>query len=276
MEPSIDDYGAHAPSWIVERMYGAMNRTYKWGYVGRRLFGRMRWLERLWYGQQRDVVDVERFGLRWRLQRYGNVTESCLLRRPDWLEAEEISFILGMAVGDFVFIDVGANCGLWCLRVANELGEGGTVIAVEPQPEVLNRLRYNARVNDIETIDVLDCVVGDRAGRAMLEIDKRNLGRSRISDTGSLIVEMRTLLDIVRSKKLSRVDAIKIDVEGYEDRVLEPFFRDAPYTLLPRVIVAEYSWSGSWKNDWLTTASRKGYRELRRTNDHNIILVREV
>ena len=260
---------------IADWLYGLMNEVYKWGYIGRRVFGRLCWLEKLLTGRQCGILDVERFGLRWRVHRFGNVSESRLLRRPDSFEAEEIAFILNMTVEDFVFIDVGANCGFWSLRIADRLGGVGAVIAIEPQPVMLKRLRYNAEVNAIHLYRVFDCVVGSQSGTALLKLDERNLGRSRVSESGSLHVEVRTLLDIVRSAGLSHVDAIKVDVEGHEDRVLGPFLHYAEDALLPRAIVAECSWSGSWEGDWLTRASERGYRQKTRTRNHNVILVRD-
>ena len=270
----LNEYGSHSPARPVELFYGAMNRLYKFGYIGKRIFGRLRWIEEVCCRQKNGVVDVQRFGLRWRLARFGNVSESRLLRRPDSFETEEIEFVLDIAVGNFIFIDVGANCGYWSLRIADKLAGKGSVIAIEPQPVMLERLQYNARVNSIRLDHVLDCVVGCQSGTAMLKLDERNLGRSRVSDTGSLHVKMKTLLEIVRSAGLSRIDAIKVDVEGYEDRVLGPFLRNADDALLPGVIVAECSWSGSWEDDWLTRAHERRYREVRRTRNHNVILVR--
>ncbi len=265
-----EKFGLYAPSTVGRFVYGAMGRVYGWGYMGQRLFGRLQWLERVMSGD--GVVDVERFGLKWRLHRFGNVSESRLLRRPSSFETEEVSFVLAMRGEDFVFVDVGANCGFWSLRVAKELG--ATVIAIEPQPEMLERLRCNAAINDIELCQVLDCVIGDHASSARLEVDERNLGRSRVSETGLLEVKMRTLLEIIVSEGLDHVDAIKVDVEGYEDRVLAPFLLDAPETLLPKVIVVEFSWSGHWDDDWLARAHVRGYREVKRTRNHNVILVR--
>ena len=269
----IDGYGSHAPSLIEGWGYRVMDRIYQCGYLGRRVHGRLFWLERLFCRKESGVVDVERFGLRWRLHRYGNVTEVRLLRRPGSLEVEEISFVLAMGGEDFVFIDVGANCGFWSLMVAKELG--GTVIAIEPQPLMLERLRCNAAMNSIELCRVLDCAIGDRAGSVRLEIDEHNLGQSRVSDAGSLEVEMRTLLEIIESEGLDHSDAIKVDVEGYEDRVLAPFLLNAPETFLPRVIVAEFAWSQHWDDDWLARAQVRGYREVSRTRNDNVILLRE-
>lgn len=271
----LDEYGSHAPARPVEWLYGAMNRLYKFGYFGRRTFGRLRWIEEVCFRRKSGVVDVQRFGLRWRLARFGNVSESRILRRPDSFEAEEMEIVLGMAVDDFVFIDVGANCGYWSLRVARKLGGEGTVIAIEPQPALLKRLRYNAKINCIELTGVHACVVGERTGRALLKVDEVNLGRSRVSEAGSLDVEMKSLLEIVHGHRLKRIDAIKVDVEGYEDRVLGPFLRDAPVNLLPGAIVAECSWKESWQADWMERARKNGYREAKRTRNHNVILIRE-
>ena len=275
MTPLSEEFGRYAPSPIGNWSYSVMNHIYKCGYIGRRAFGRLYWLERLFTGRRGAVLDVERFGLRWRLHRFGNVSESRLLRRPDSFEADEVGFILDMAAGNFVFVDVGANCGYWSLRIAKKLAGNGSVIAIEPQPVMLERLRYNSSINAIPLSRVFDCVVGSQSGTAMLKLDERNLGRSRVSDTGSLQVEMKTLLDIVRCAGLCHIDAIKVDVEGFEDRVLEPFLQGAVDALLPRVIVAECSWSGSWEDDWLARARERGYREVKRTRNHNVILVRE-
>ena len=269
-----EEFGRHSPSPVADWLYRGMNRIYKRGYIGRRVYGRLYWLERLFANRQCAVVDVERFGLRWRLHRFGNVSDSRLLRRPDSFEVEEIEFILGMAVGDFIFIDIGANCGCWSLRIAERLAGKGSVIAIEPQPVMLERLQYNARINALRLNHILGCTVGSQSGSAMLKLDERNLGRSRVSDSGSLRVEMKTLLEIVQWAALSHIDAIKVDVEGHEDRVLEPFLRNAVDSLLPKVIVAECSWSGSWEDDWLKRARERGYRETRRTRNHNAILVR--
>ncbi len=258
----------------MECMYCAMSRIYGCGYVGRRVFGRLQWFERKFLAGQSDVVDVARFGLRWRLNRFGNVSESRLLRRPDSFEVEEIEFVLEMAFDDFVFIDVGANCGYWSLMVAKQLSGSGAVIAIEPQPIMMERLRYNAEINGIKLAGIHECVVGEGVGWTWMEVDERNLGRTRVSERGALKVEMKSLLAIVVGHELRRIDAIKVDVEGHEDRVLAPFLRDAPEALLPRAIVAECSWSDHWYEDWLKCAAEKGYREVKRTRNHNVILVR--
>ena len=251
-----------------------MNQIYKVGWLGRRVFGRLRWLERLCLSRTRDIVDGERFGLNWRLYRRGNVSDSRLLLRPDAFEPIEIGTVLDRVEPGFVFIDIGANCGFYSLRVARALAGAGRVIAIEPHPGVRRRLEFNAGLNSDCDIRILGCAVGDCKGTAALAEGKRNLGETRVSNEGSIAVEMRTLLDIVEDENLERIDAIKVDVEGFEDRVLAPFFHNAPESLLPQTIVAERLWSEFWETDWTTHAATRGYRELERTGHGNVILTR--
>ena len=180
--------------------------------------------------------------------------------------------LLGRVKPGFAFIDVGANCGFYALRVA---AAGGRVVAIEPHPQMFRRLKFNLGLNPECTPRLLDCAVGDRRDSIRMAEDARNLGRTRIDETGGIAAEMRPLLDIVRDKGLDRLDAIKIDVEGFEDRVLAPFLTDAPESLLPEIIVAEHTWSAQWAEDWRQIADRRGFREWARTPTGNVILIRD-
>ena len=278
MEIKVDNcspFGRYRPGTIRRRFHWLTNQTYKLGWLGRRTFGRLRWMERSWPFSTAEIFDVDRFGLHWRLYSQGNVADSRLLLRPDAFEPVEIEFILGLVRSGFTFVDIGANCGFYTLRVAHAIaGKGGRVIAIEPHPHMRRRLAFNAHLNCASDVLILSCAVSDRSGMARLLEGQRNLGESQISDQGSIDVEIRTLEDIVTAENLQRIDAIKVDVEGLEDRVLDPFFRNAPESLLPRAVVAECRWSGSWRTDWLVSATARGYYEHLRTRQGNLILAR--
>ena len=274
----VDDtspFGRYRPGPVRQQFHAAMNEIYKAGWAGQRVFGRLRWLERLCSTRTRDMVDVERFGLRWRLYRRGNVADARLLLRPDAFEPAEIGSIVSLASRPgFIFVDVGANCGFYSLRIAQAAGGAGRVIGIEPHPAMRRRLAFNASINPAFPVRILGCAVGDRARPGRLAEGTRNLGQTQVSDQGSIEIEIRTLSDIAAAENLEHIDAIKVDVEGFEDRVLDPFLREAPDALLPRLIVAEHSWSSSWETDWLTRAAARGYREQARTRRGNVILVR--
>ena len=220
------------------------------------------------------MVDVERFGLHWRLYRRGNVADARLLLRPDSFEPVEVGCILDLVRPGFTFLDVGANCGFYSLRIAQAARGTARVIGIEPHPAMRRRLAFNASINPDFPVRILGCAVGDRAQPGRLVEGTRNLGQTRVSDQGSIEIEIRTLSGIAATETLEHIDAIKVDVEGFEDRVLDPFLQEAPDALLPRLIVAEHSWSGSWETDWLTRASTRGYREHARTRWGNVILFR--
>jgi hypothetical protein len=53
---------------------------------------------------------------------------------------------------------------------------------------------------------------------------------------------------------------LKIDVEGYEDRVLLPFVAAAPRSMWPRRILMETHWRSRWEQDCLEGLREAGYR----------------
>jgi hypothetical protein len=72
---------------------------------------------------------------------------------------------------------------------------------------------------------------------------------------------------------VGRVDALKIDVEGYEDRVLTGFFKQAPQALWPRAVVIEHLSRDEWLDDCIAGMLACGYAETGKTRS-NTLLVR--
>jgi hypothetical protein len=79
------------------------------------------------------------------------------------------------------------------------------------------------------------------------------------------------LLDILREAKVSRVDAMKIDIEGFEVPVLEAFFQTAPRGMWPRLIIGEIVGEGGAPLKNLLTA--QGYRLDRSTKMNGILML---
>ena len=135
-----------------------------------------------------------------------------------WLGLEERVELAALpnllSPGD-VFVDCGANLGLWSLVAAPLVGEGGRVIAFEPNPATAERLRRHARqANGV--VEVHETSLGDRVGRARLDPgDSHNV--ARVSDSGAIEVEATTLDDALDASPAG----IKIDVEGRELAVLD-------------------------------------------------------
>ena len=105
------------------------------------------------------------------------------------------------------------------------------ILAVEPQPEIFDRLAYNIRQNPFGTVKAVACAVADKTGELTLFLDPRNQRRierqdRRASEADAVRVPAVALLDLLNPEHFTKVDAIKLDVEGAEDLILDPFFRE--------------------------------------------------
>jgi FkbM family methyltransferase len=110
------------------------------------------------------------------------------------------------------------------------------VYSFEPNPENVKVLKRNAEINHL-TVDLLEHALGSADGGAKLS---PNGATSRISDSGSVDVSLRTL----DSFELPRVDLLKVDVEGYELEVL----KGARKTLgrcHPTILIEMHDWLGA-------------------------------
>jgi FkbM family methyltransferase len=67
-----------------------------------------------------------------------------------------------------VYIDVGSNIGTHVIPSAHYVGELGAVIAIEPNPEMMDRLLRNVRHNALTNVHVIQVAAGETAGEFKL------------------------------------------------------------------------------------------------------------
>jgi hypothetical protein len=79
-----------------------------------------------------------------------------------------------------------------------------------------------------------------------------------------MTVHMNTLSRLLAAESVSRIDSLKIDIEGYEDRALLPYFQSTPVEYWPAAIVIEHAHPESWNKDCLSELARLGYKVVRR------------
>jgi FkbM family methyltransferase len=116
---------------------------------------------------------------------------------------------------------------------------------------------------------------GPADGDLMIETDGDNLGASHIVSgkaSGKAIkVPSLRLQRILEEAGVSRLDALKIDVEGFEDRVLTGFFRQAPASLWPHAVVIEHLSKDEWLEDCIADMRARGYVETGRTRSNTLL-----
>ena len=128
------------------------------------------------------------------------------------------------------FVDVGAHIGYYSLKAAKIVGPNGHVIAIEPNPGTLRTLRDNVQASGASVVMIQPVACSDAEGALELFAAPRaNTGESSLSLVNasqegaatSYHVRARPLDAIIQESGVSRVDYIKIDVEGAEFLVLK-------------------------------------------------------
>jgi len=259
-------FGTYAPTgisrWVLER-----TRALSDVWLSRRLAFLLR---RIAIRSLKGApLDVETLGAKMRLHPYNNVSERRILFTPQFFDPQERAILEAHIKEGFTFVDVGANIGAYALFVAARAGATARILAVEPQPEIFDRLTYNIRQNPFGTVKAVACAVADKPGELQLFLDPRNKGESSVKIVGSgqakaIPVPAVTLLDLLKTEGFNRLDAIKLDVEGAEDIILGPFFRDAPISLHPSLLLLEDG-RGQWQIDLPKLIEENGYELLVQT-----------
>lgn len=212
---------------------------------------------------------LEAGGIRFRLHPADNFTERCIWQNGRLPEKQSIDALASLIGGKrTLFFDIGANCGTYALCIGKASGRGSRILAFEPNPVLRERLQFNLSLNGVGNIEVFPCALGSRNGAAPLHFaGKRavNLGEASLLDSGgaadAIDVEVRTLSSVVPQDAAGyEAIALKIDVEGYEDRVLLPFLRDADPEHYPDGIVIEVKHSHRWQGDLEGALANVGYR----------------
>ncbi|MEA2822389.1 MAG: hypothetical protein QOJ86_4393 [Bradyrhizobium sp.] len=222
-------------------------------------------------------VDVRYQGASFRFYHQTSATERGALLNPDY-NIEELDFLRAHTPAGGVFVDVGANAGTYALPLAHHVGPEGRVIAVEPHPVMVARLAFNRAASGSGNVTLIAAAAGDADGELMIETDHENYGASHVYPDASarsdaIRVPAKRLLGILRDQDVTKIDSLKIDVEGYEDRVLIGFFRDAPPALWPRAIAIEHLSHDDWLDDCLADMLARGYAEAGKTRSNTLLVL---
>ncbi len=164
-----------------------------------------------------------------------------------------------------VIVDVGANAGAFSLPILKAAGAGARAILFEPNPRMAARIRRNIELNAFDNVQLVECAVSDCETRSTLQFPANgNLGQARV-DLGyangheGIEVAVRPLAACLVEAEVDRVDFLKVDVEGLEDRVIAPFLQSGTAPK-PRLIYFEVAHRKQWAHPLDTILADTGYQ----------------
>ena len=176
------------------------------------------------------------------------------------------------------FVDIGANAGVYSFAVAAHAGAGSTILCVEPNPAMAARIETNLQhLNDFVGLGLRVLVdrraVGERNGDARLAVDRGPGAAGLTADPSGMAVPVADLASILDDHGIEQIDALKIDIEGFEDRALLPFFETAPASRWPCALVVEHCSRDGWRSNLVLALGQRGYAVRGRTRN-NLFLTR--
>src|SRR5215471_3471229 len=268
-DPSPQPFGAFAPNVAQAAIIRLAHRSR----LKRGAFRPM--LSRLVNLLRAGPLDVTYQGASFRFYHQASATERGALFNPDY-NLEELDFLRSNTPPGGVFVDVGANVGTFALVLARHVGASGRVIAVEPHPVTHARLAFNNEASGTAQTRLVAAAAGPADGELTIETDGDNLGASHIvtgrAGANAIKVPSLRLQRILEQAGVAKVDALKIDIEGFEDRALVPFFKVAPQTLWPRAVVIEHLSRDEWQQDCIGDMVSRGYRQREMTRSNTFLL----
>ena len=226
--------------------------------------------------RQCEMVEKDVLGSRMRLNP-NNTIDNMLLFTPQYYDPEEFRIIRSIvSTGDYV-IDVGGNVGAYALLFGRLVGSTGKVTTIEANPAMAVILTENIAMNKMNWVQVRNAGASDKIEQLELSINVTgNPGASTFLETGGesrkQLVNCAPLVELIDQSR--RPTLIKLDIEGFEYRVLKNYFENIPVELRPPYLMVEDT-EAHRENDTMSLMNVFGYKATRRIG-HNVFLTQEI
>lgn len=195
-------------------------------------------------GASSDIVDVHRKGIHWRLDlREGIDLSIYLIGAFEWRTVQSYKRLI--KPGDVV-LDIGANIGAHTLQLARLLGPAGRVYAFEPTQYAYRKLLDNISLNpDLAPAITAVQMMLTASDEAMLEteicsswpVDGEHERHAQHQGTyqSTQGARAQTLDRFLVEAGVTKVDFVKLDVDGHECEVLDGWTTIARFR--PKIIL---------------------------------------
>lgn len=198
---------------------------------------------------------------------------------------DDVFNVVGQMERGMVFLDIGANAGLFSMVAGGRVGSEGAVIAFEPSLQVYRDLVENAALNKLPTFYPFNAALGDTT-----KIARFSSGEASHSGVGHLDGEGDISVLQVRAEDLDRIFntivggrrvLVKIDVEGAEELVVDSIGLWLKVANVEKVVVeidpkflARFGSSGAGLYEKMATAGFKPSRGLGAAEHYNEVFTR--
>jgi FkbM family methyltransferase len=181
----------------------------------------IRRLGTLSYG--RPIVLEDRYGIRFVLYPWDGARR--WQKRSRRFYRDEFAALQRLIGEGYLVVDVGANIGLHSTLFSRWVGPQGRVIAFEPVPETVWRLRETLALNACRNVAVVESALLAEPGTARMNTFERqyadwnSFGLPRfggIEPVGSIDVRVDTLDAFAGREGIEHIDFLKLDIEGSE------------------------------------------------------------
>jgi FkbM family methyltransferase len=172
-----------------------------------------------WFGLHQNPPQpavTSRHGFRFDLEPKYYIDRTLFYLRS-W-EGRHTRFVENYLRPGMVAIDAGANIGWYTLAMARAVKDTGMVYAFEPALEELTRLTSNVQLNEMKNVRIKPLALASGVGQSTLS-DTLDSGATYVGG-GKRPIRTTSIDQLVSDERLTRVDFIKMDVEGSELQVL--------------------------------------------------------
>ncbi len=196
-------------------------------------------LKRLYARKPRAPVVCEVHGARMLLDPNDELDRE-LIFTPQLYDREMLDFLRAALKPGDAFLDAGAHVGGFTV-VAAPLVAPGRVLAVDADPHVFSILRRNVEMNKLSNVALANVGLSDKRERLRFHRGDEGLrGVSNFIDgTGESELDLKPLAEVAAEHGFESFAGVKIDIEGFEFRVLRRYLEDVPRECWPRFFIVE-------------------------------------
>jgi FkbM family methyltransferase len=183
-------------------------------------------LLRMMADDERRRIVATGMGLRLYIDPFTHLGRSIVTE--DTYERETVAIFNSELESGQVVLDIGANEGVFGALSGKIVGSNGLVIAIEPQSRLRDIIEINMRINEVSNFKIYQAAIGGDETQTM----KINLYPVLNSGASSLLrqhklskkteeISFVSIDTILKDSNLTKIDFIKIDVEGFEHLVIK-------------------------------------------------------